>query len=104
MKRKSSADKVLKKTSYDLERSPVVPADSNSTYKSFLCSSVEKKTKTPREFQRYTAISAIKLHMPCVSYTAGSHVCLNYGSIEDHMLDFYRQEFYFTSLEMFSIH
>ena len=34
-----------------------------------------------------TAIFAITIYMPCVFYTAGSHMFVN-GSIEDHMFDF----------------
>ena len=51
-------------------------AGSNSTYKTFLCSSIKRKTQKITLNFKGTAIFAITIYMPCVFYTTGSHVCL----------------------------
>ena len=71
-------------------------AYSNSTYKTFLCSSIERKPKNHPEFQSYCNICNYN-NMPCIFCTASSHVCL---WIE---FDFFNRIF-FTSLEMFFMH
>ena len=42
----------------------------------FLCSSIKRKIQKYLVIFKGTAVSAVILHMPCVFYTAGSHVCL----------------------------
>ena len=51
-------------------------ADSNSTYRKFLCSSIKRKIKKITLNFKSTAKFAIKIYMPCVFSTAGSHDCL----------------------------
>ena len=76
-------------------------ADLNSTYKTFLCLSINRKTKECNEFQG-TAISAIKLHI-CHAFYIQQAAMFVYGSIDDHMFNFLTG-FFSTSLEMFFIH
>ena len=65
----------------------------------FLCSSIKRKTKKSPVIFKGIAVSAITLHIPCVLYTAGSHVCL-WVDRKSRLMEsqtFYRIFFYLTS-------
>ena len=75
-------------------------ADSNSTYKTFLCSSI-KRTPPQKKMQWISKVlQYLQLNYICHAFSIQQAAMFAYGSIEDHMFNFITG-FFSTSLEMF---